>query len=40
VLILAWLHADKIIEQHRKFIEGNGSFIRVFPTVEVISKSV
>ncbi len=37
LLILAWLHADKIIEKNQKFIEEGGGFIRVFPSVEVIN---
>ena len=36
ILILAWLHADKIIDTHKKYIQNGGRFIKVFPEVEII----
>jgi SAM-dependent methyltransferase len=36
LLILAWLHADKIIDDHHRFIDEGGSFLRLFPGVDVV----
>lgn len=36
LLILAWFHADKIIESHQKFIDEGGSFLRLFPSVKIV----
>ena len=36
LLILAWLHADKIIEKHARYLENGGAFVRIFPKVEVV----
>ena len=37
LLILAWIHAEKIISNHAKYIEQGGSFIRIFPNVEIVN---
>jgi len=37
IVILAWLHADKVISSHKRFVEAGGRFVRLFPTVEVVS---
>ena len=37
VIILAWIHADKILEQHEQFLSSGGRFIRLFPEVKVYS---
>ena len=36
LLILAWLHADKIIQNHRRFIDEGGAFLRLFPGVNIV----
>ena len=36
LLILAWIHADKIIESHRRFIDEGGAFLRLFPGVNIV----
>ena len=36
LLILAWLHADKIIHSHKKYIDEGGIFLRLFPGVTEI----
>ncbi len=36
LLILAWFHADKIIESHQNFIDEGGSFLRLFPSVKIV----
>jgi len=36
LLILAWIHADKIIENHRRFIDEGGAFLRLFPCVNIV----
>jgi len=38
LIILAWIHADKIISKNQSYIENGGSFLRFFPTVEIIKK--
>jgi len=38
LLILAWLHADKIIESHKQYLEEGGSFLRLFPGVTEIKS--
>ena len=38
LLILAWLHAEKIIESHKQYLEEGGSFLRLFPGVQIIKK--
>ena len=37
VIILAWIHADKILEQHKQYMSAGGRFIRLFPEVKVYS---
>ncbi|MDP7195728.1 MAG: class I SAM-dependent methyltransferase, partial [SAR202 cluster bacterium] len=37
ILILAWLYTDKIVKNHRKFIEKGGKFISILPELKVIS---
>ena len=39
LLILAWIHADKIIRSHGKYLEKGGRFIRVFPEVEIVQAN-
>lgn len=36
LLILAWIHAEKIIESHRQFINEGGAFLRLFPGVNIV----
>ena len=36
LLILAWIHADKIIEKNQKYLNSGGAFIRFFPKIEII----
>lgn len=36
VVILAWIHAEKIIANHQNYLKQGGSFLRVFPTVEMV----
>lgn len=38
VFILAWIHAKKIIENNRKYLEQGGHFVVCFPKVKVIGK--
>ena len=39
LLILAWLHADKIITSHQKYIiNNNNKFIRIFPEFKIVSN--
>lgn len=39
LIMLAWLHADKIIQRHPDYLKQGGKFVRVFPKFEVISLS-
>ncbi len=36
VVILAWIHAEKIISNHQEYLSKGGAFVRIFPTVEVV----
>ena len=36
LLILAWLHADIIIDSHKKYLKQGGIILRLFPGVEQI----
>jgi SAM-dependent methyltransferase len=38
LLILAWIHADRIIESHNRYLDDGGAFIRIFPEVEIIAS--
>ena len=38
LLILAWLHADKIIQNHLRFIDEGGAFLSLFPSVNIVKK--
>ena len=38
ILILAWLHADKIIQSHKKYLDEGGIFLRLFPGVTEIKS--
>ncbi len=38
LIILAWIHADKIILNNQNYLEKGGSFLRFFPEVEIIKK--
>tara|TARA_B100001093_G_scaffold192721_1_gene185249 strand:- start:8219 stop:9478 length:1260 start_codon:yes stop_codon:yes gene_type:complete len=38
LIILAWIHADKIIQNNQSYLEKGGAFLRFFPTIEVIKK--
>jgi SAM-dependent methyltransferase len=37
-IILAWVHADKIIETNREYLDRGGSFVVLCPEVRVIGK--
>ena len=36
VIILAWVHSQRIIKQHEDFIKGGGQFVVVSPDIRVI----
>jgi len=36
LLILAWLHADKIVQSHKRYLDEGGIFLRLFPGVTEI----
>jgi len=38
LLILAWLHADKIIQNHKRYLDEGGVFLRLFPGVTEIKS--
>ena len=38
LLILAWLHADKIIQNHKRYLDEGGIFLRLFPGVTEIKS--
>jgi hypothetical protein len=38
LLILAWLHADKIIQNHKRYLDEGGIFLRLFPGVNEIKS--
>jgi len=38
VIIFAWEWSEKIIENHVKYLDGNRSFLKIFPHVKLISK--
>ena len=38
LIIFAWEHTDKIIAKHKEFFKRGGSFIRIFPNVEIINN--
>lgn len=38
VVILAWIHAEKIIASHQEYLRRGGAFLRVFPTVELVRE--
>lgn len=38
LLILAWLFADKIIDNHRIYLNEGGVFLRLFPGVKQVNK--
>ena len=38
LIILAWIHADKIIEKNQKFLDEGGCFLRFYPKIEIIKK--
>jgi hypothetical protein len=35
-VILAWLHAERIIENNRRYLDGGGHFVVLGPTVRVV----
>ena len=39
LLILAWLHADKIIQSHNRYLEQGGIFLKLFPGVNQIKDN-
>jgi len=39
LMILAWIHADKIIQAHQQYLNEGGAFLRLFPKVELIHKN-
>ena len=38
LIIFAWEHADKIIKKHEEFLKKGGSFIKIFPKIEIIKN--
>ena len=38
LIILAWIHADKIIQKNQNYLENGGAFLRFFPKIEIIKK--
>ena len=38
LIILAWIHADKIISNNQSYLENGGAFLRFFPKIEIIKK--
>ncbi len=38
LIILAWIHADKIIQKNSEYLDNGGSFLRFYPKVEIIKK--
>jgi SAM-dependent methyltransferase len=38
VFILAWIHAKKIIENNKQYVEQGGHFVVCFPEIKVIGK--
>ena len=38
LIILAWIHADKIIQKNSEYLKKGGSFLRFYPKVEMIKK--
>lgn len=38
LMILAWIHADKIISKNQSYLENGGAFLRFFPKIEIIKK--
>jgi SAM-dependent methyltransferase len=38
LLILAWLHADKIVQSHKRYLDEGGIFLRLFPGVTEIKS--
>ena len=38
VFILAWIHAKRIIENNRAYLEQGGRFIVCFPKIQVVSS--
>ena len=38
LIILAWIHADKIIQKNSEYLNKGGSFLRFYPKVEMIKK--
>ena len=38
LIIFAWIHADKIIENNKKFLDDGGRFLRFYPKIELIKK--
>jgi len=39
IYILAWTYSKSIISKHKKFIENGGIFIKILPTIEIISNN-
>ena len=39
LLILAWLHADKIIQSHKRYLDGGGIFLKLFPGVKQVKSN-
>ena len=38
VIVFAWEHTKKIIDNHKKFFNIGGKFISLFPNFEIIEK--
>ena len=38
LIILAWVHAKKIIKEHQRFLNNGGAFIICFPEFKIIKK--
>jgi SAM-dependent methyltransferase len=39
LLILAWLHADKIIQSHKQYLDGGGIFLKLFPGLKQVKSN-
>jgi SAM-dependent methyltransferase len=38
VVILPWIHADRIVEKHRAFVEGGGVFLVPLPDMKIVGS--
>lgn len=40
LVIFAWIHADKIIEDYKDYLDKGGAFIKFYPKLEIIKKNI